>query len=57
MWDELSRDPLRVQEWLGEWVYGLSNHEQYVRKLGPETLARIKPGAAPAGQIDYGAYR
>lgn len=57
MWDELSRDPLRVQEWLDEWVYGLSNHEQYVRKLGPETLARIKPGAAPAGQIDYGAYR
>jgi glutaconate CoA-transferase subunit A len=57
MWDELSRDPHRVQEWLDEWVYGLSDHTQYVRKLGTETLARIKPGPALAGQIDYGAYR
>jgi glutaconate CoA-transferase subunit A len=57
MWDELSRDPRRVQEWLDEWVYSLSDHEQYVRKLGREALARIKPGTAPAGQIDYGVYR
>src|SRR5258707_9793472 len=29
MWDELSRDPHRVQEWLDEWVYCLSDDTQY----------------------------
>src|SRR5947199_2710853 len=47
MWDALSRDPARVGAWLDEWVYGLSDHAEYVRKLGAETLARLKPGSAP----------
>ena len=47
----------RVAAWLEEWVYGLSDHEEYVRKLGSETLERIKPGVAPAASVDYGAYR
>ncbi len=57
LWDEISRDPERVAAWLEEWVYGLSDHEEYVRKLGSETLERIKPGVAPAASVDYGAYR
>ena len=56
-WDKLSRDQERVQAWLAEWVYGLEDHAAYVRKLGQETLARIKPGLAPATGVDYGAYR
>ena len=56
-WDALSRDQERVQAWLDEWVYGLSDHAEYVRKLGAETLARIKPGSAPAAHVDYGAYQ
>lgn len=57
MWDALSREQERVQAWLDEWVYGLPDHAAYVRKLGAETLERIKPGPAPATSIDYGAYR
>src|SRR5258708_10639396 len=57
LWDEISRDPERVAAWLEGWVYGLSHHKQYVRKLGSETLERIKPGVAPAASVDYGAYR
>jgi len=57
MWDALSRDPESVRAWLEEWVYGLPDHAEYLRKLGPETLARIKIGSAPASSIDYGAYR
>ena len=56
-WDELSRDPERVGAWLDEWVYGLSDHTAYMRKLGTETLGRIRPGAVPAARIEYGAYR
>ncbi len=56
-WDALSRDPERVQAWLDEWVYGLADHAAYVSKLGKETLARMKPGSAPAPSVEYGAYR
>ncbi len=56
-WDALSRDPERVQAWLDEWVYGLPDHAAYVEKLGAETLARIKPGPAPAAGVEYGAYQ
>jgi glutaconate CoA-transferase subunit A len=56
-WDGLSRDPQRTQAWLDEWVYGVSDHAAYLRKLGPATLERLAPGAAIAPSIDYGAYR
>jgi len=56
-WDALSRDPDQVQAWLDEWVYSVADHAEYVRKLGPQTLERIRPGSAPAASIDYGAYR
>jgi len=55
-WDVLSRDPAHVQAWLDEWVYGVADHSEYMRKLGLQPLARIKPGSAPAAPVDYGAY-
>jgi glutaconate CoA-transferase subunit A len=56
-WDELSRDQARTEAWLDEWVYNVADRAAYVRKLGPETLERLKPAPAPAGTIDYGDYR
>lgn len=56
-WDEISRDQARTEAWLQEWVYGVPNRAAYLRKLGPERLSRLRPGPAPAGPVDYGAYR
>jgi glutaconate CoA-transferase subunit A len=56
-WDEISRDQERTEAWLAEWVYGVPDRAEYVRKLGAETLERLKPTSAPAGAIDYGNYR
>jgi glutaconate CoA-transferase subunit A len=56
-WDALSRDPQSVRDWLDEWVYGVADHSEYLRKLGTETLERIRPGSAPAASVDYGAYQ
>jgi len=56
-WDAVSRDPERLDGWLGEWVHGLSGRAEYVEKLGPERLAGLRPGPAPSGEVDYGAYR
>lgn len=56
-WDKLSQDHGAVTAWLDEWVYGLENHAAYVRKLGENYLAKLKPEPLVAAPIDYGRYR
>lgn len=56
-WDKISRDHQQTRAWLDEWVYGVADSAEYVRKLGEETLKRIKPGSALAAAIEYGEYR
>ncbi len=56
-WDGISRDEERMRAWLDEWVYGVKDRAEYLKKLGPEALERLKPGPAPASPVDYGAYR
>jgi glutaconate CoA-transferase subunit A len=56
MWDEASRDEAQTQAWLNEWVYGVEDRAAYIKKLGSERLATLRPGSAPAPSVDYGAY-
>jgi len=56
-WEAISRDPERLDAWLREWVHDLPDRAAYREKLGPETLARLRPtGSAPSGSVDYGRY-
>ncbi len=56
-WDAISRDEAATQAWLHEWVYELDGRAAYVEKLGAERVAALRPGPAPSGSVDYGAYR
>jgi glutaconate CoA-transferase subunit A len=56
-WDEISRDPLRTQAWLKEWVYAVPDRAAYLAKLDAATLARIQVARALAAPVDYGDYR
>jgi glutaconate CoA-transferase, subunit A len=56
-WEAISRDQERLDAWLDEWVHGVSGRAEYVAKLGEERIAALKPGTAPSGSVDYGAYR
>ena len=55
-WDAISRDEGRLQGWLREWVLELDGRADYVAKLGEARLAGLRPGPAPSGSVDYGAY-
>ena len=55
-WDDVARDPKRLDEWLAEWVYGLSSHAEYVEKLGADRWAELTPGEAWSDPVNYGAY-
>jgi glutaconate CoA-transferase, subunit A len=56
-WDPITKDEAAIQAWLAEWVHGVADRTEYVEKLGSERVATLKPGPAPSGSVDYGAYR
>jgi glutaconate CoA-transferase subunit A len=56
-WDAISRDEAKLRAWLAEWVHGVSGRAEYVERLGRERLDALRPGPAPSGEVDYGAYR
>jgi glutaconate CoA-transferase subunit A len=56
-WDRIGRDPETLAAWLDEWVYGTSDHAEYVEKLGAERWAELTPAPALSGSVDYGDYR
>jgi glutaconate CoA-transferase subunit A len=57
-WDAISREAATTQDWLDEWVYGVSGRAEYVQKLGTERVAVLRPsGSAMSGEVDYGVYK
>ncbi len=55
-WDKISETKEGVQAYLDEWVYGVKDREEYVQKLGAETLERLKVQSRRSDPVDYGAY-
>jgi glutaconate CoA-transferase subunit A len=55
-WDELSRDEISTQAWLEEWIIGVKDREEYVRKLDASVWERLSPGEAFAESVNYGRY-
>jgi len=56
-WEQISRDRASTEAWLDEWVYGVTDRAEYLRKLGDAALARLQPSPALAAAVDYGSYR
>jgi glutaconate CoA-transferase, subunit A len=56
-WDPISRDEATTQAWLREWVHDVEDRAGYAEKLGEARLASLRPGSAPSGSVEYGAYR
>jgi glutaconate CoA-transferase subunit A len=55
-WDDVARDPDRLDAWLREWVLGVESHAEYVEKLGDERWASLEPGEAWSDPVNYGRY-
>jgi glutaconate CoA-transferase subunit A len=55
-WDRIARDPQILEAWLDEWVFGVADHAEYVRKFGDAYWDALRPGPAMSGQVDYGRY-
>ncbi|MGI8520231.1 MAG: CoA transferase subunit A [Actinomycetota bacterium] len=56
-WDAIARDPARLEEWLDQWVYSLSSHQDYVAKLGRERWGQLTPTERLSEPVNYGGYK
>jgi glutaconate CoA-transferase subunit A len=55
-WDNISREASSLDVWLDEWVFGVQDRAEYVRKWGAR-LEALKPGDAFSAPINYGEYK
>jgi len=54
-WDEISKEHETTMEYLGEWVYGVEDRAEYMRKLPPEKIRRLLPKDALSAPVNYGS--
>ena len=52
-WEEISRDPLKMERYLGEMVYSIPSRTEYIRRVGPESMARLRTNGAPQLGVQY----
>ncbi len=58
-WDQISRDEAATLAWLDEWVYGVADRAEYLRRLEagePAIWQRLAPGEALSQPVNYGIY-
>ncbi len=55
-WDEISKTEESVQDYLDEWVYGISDRAAYWEKLGPKVHQRLQAGERLSEPVNYGDY-
>ena len=52
-WEDVSRDALRLAEYLDAWVYGVADRAEYMARQ-PELTRRLAARAAMSGEVSYG---
>jgi glutaconate CoA-transferase subunit A len=52
-WDDISRDPAKLQAYLDEWVFGVSDRSHYILKQ-PALISRLKARPVMSGDVSYG---
>jgi glutaconate CoA-transferase subunit A len=55
-WDEQSKSHKSTEKWLSEWVYGVEDRAEYVRKLDTQRFMDLQPKTNYATPLDMGEY-
>lgn len=53
-WTAISKDPVRLRQWLRDWIYDVPDHRAYLDKLGDEYWQTVTVGDRLSGQVNYG---
>jgi glutaconate CoA-transferase subunit A len=54
-WDEITKDHDSTLKWMDEWVYGVEDRPQYMKKLSTEKVLKLLPKAAYSAPVSYGS--
>jgi len=55
-WDAVSREADSLEKYLHEWVYGVENRAEYVKKFSVEKLTKLMPKSFYSVATNYGWY-
>ena len=55
-WDKISESSDKIKNWLDEWIFDLTNRNEYWQKLGAETHKRLSVKPRYSEKINYGEY-
>lgn len=55
-WDEISSSEKLIQAYLDEWVFGVTDRNQYWEKLGTDIHNRLSVPPQPSTPVNYGKY-
>jgi glutaconate CoA-transferase subunit A len=55
-WDKISESRSVVDDWLEEWVYGVTDRDAYWDKLGADTHRRLNIEPQYSEKVNYGRY-
>jgi len=53
-WDEITKEHDSTMKYIDEWVHGVENRAQYMKKLSAEKILKLTPKAAYCTPVDYG---
>lgn len=54
-WNDISRDPDVLKDWLQEWVHDLKDHQEYVSKQGRDYWDKLASPYVPSLPVNYGS--
>jgi len=54
-WDEITKEHDTTMKYMDEWVYGVENRTEYMKKMSAEKILKLRPKAAYCTPVDYGA--
>jgi len=53
-WSHISKDPVRLRDWMAEWIHGTGDHTEYLARLRGEFDSRLAVGEALSLPVNYG---
>jgi len=54
-WDEITKEHDMTMKYLEEWVFGVENRAQYIKKMPAEKIHQLLPKAAYSTPVNYGS--
>jgi glutaconate CoA-transferase, subunit A len=54
-WDDITKEHESTMKYMDEWVYGVENRGQYMKKLSSEKVIKLLPKACYSQPVSYGS--